>query len=233
MDKYDQVYVEKIEHLTSLKLNSEVITQEIKSDEDKSLLENSSKTIRYFTNKKLKYIWNNELNNFVELKSFENYSLSYFQQHKSLTPEEEFHQRMIYGENLISISITPIFKLFIREILSPFYIFQIFSCALWFYELYIYFATCIVLISTVSIIYSLHSIRRNERALISMIHNVNQVNIIWDLIREDAKSVSSDCLVPGHVIEIKNKTVMQCDALLLEDSNAIVNESMLTGESNL
>ncbi len=77
MDKYDQVYVEKIEHLTSLKLNSEVITQEIKSDEDKSLLENSSKTIRYFTNKKLKYIWNNELNNFVELKSFENYSLSY------------------------------------------------------------------------------------------------------------------------------------------------------------
>ena len=64
-----------------------------------------------------------------------------------------------------------------------------------------------------------------------MIHNVNQVNIIRDLNREDVTDVSSDFLVPGHIIEIKNKTVMQCDALLLEDSNAIMNESMLTGES--
>ena len=35
----------------------------------------------------------------------------------------------------------------------------------------------------------------------------------------------------SKLIEIKNLTIMQCDALLLEDANAIVNESMLTGES--
>ena len=37
-------------------------------------------------------------------------------------------------------------------------------------------------------------------------------------------------LVPGHIIEIKSMTLMQCDAVLL-NGNVIVNESILTGES--
>ena len=37
-------------------------------------------------------------------------------------------------------------------------------------------------------------------------------------------------LVPGDIIEIKNMSMMQCDAVLL-NGNVIVNESILTGES--
>ena len=40
----------------------------------------------------------------------------------------------------------------------------------------------------------------------------------------------SEHLVPGDVIAIKNMSIMQCDAVLL-NGNVIVNESMLTGES--
>jgi magnesium-transporting ATPase (P-type) len=44
------------------------------------------------------------------------------------------------------------------------------------------------------------------------------------------EEVRSEDLVPGDVIAIKNMSMMQCDAVLL-NGNVIVNESMLTGES--
>jgi len=44
------------------------------------------------------------------------------------------------------------------------------------------------------------------------------------------EEVPSESIVPGDVIAIKNMSMMQCDAVLL-NGNVIVNESMLTGES--
>jgi magnesium-transporting ATPase (P-type) len=44
------------------------------------------------------------------------------------------------------------------------------------------------------------------------------------------EEISSEQLVPGDIILIKNMTCMQCDALIL-DGNVLVDESMLTGES--
>lgn len=85
--------------------------------------------------------------------------------------------RKLYGENSIRIHLTPIFVMFFREVLSPFYIFQVFSCALWFYDDYVYYASCIVFISTVSITSSLFSIRHNERALRDIIHSAGTVTV--------------------------------------------------------
>lgn len=69
-------------------------------------------------------------------------------------------RRLLFGENSISIHLTPIYALFFKEVLSPFYIFQIFSCTLWFYDDYYYYASCIVLLSSISITFSLYSIRQ-------------------------------------------------------------------------
>ncbi len=44
------------------------------------------------------------------------------------------------------------------------------------------------------------------------------------------EEIKSELLVPGDIIGIKNMSIMQCDAVLL-NGNVIVNESMLTGES--
>jgi cation-transporting ATPase 13A3/4/5 len=49
----------------------------------------------------------------------------------------------------------------------------------------------------------------------------------WKVVEEE---VPSESIVPGDVIAIKNMSIMQCDAVLL-NGNVIVNESMLTGES--
>lgn len=239
-DKYNQQFVEKIQHLTNSNIN-QLITNNLNDKEENSVLLTKDTEIQYFTNKKWKYLFNKTQNNYEKLKGLEDdYSFKYFQQQTGLNDQEQTIKRSIYGDNSISVSITPILKLFVREILTPFYIFQIFSMALWYYEKYIYFATCIVVISVVSIVYSLHSIRRNERALRNMIHNINQVCVFRkkrfssnskNESEYDEITISSNDLVPGDLIEIKNLTIMQCDALLLEDANAIVNESMLTGES--
>ena len=44
------------------------------------------------------------------------------------------------------------------------------------------------------------------------------------------EEISSENLVPGDIIEIKNQSMMQCDVVLLNGS-VILNESILTGES--
>ena len=44
------------------------------------------------------------------------------------------------------------------------------------------------------------------------------------------EEIPSEFLVPGDIVAVKNMSVMQCDAILL-NGNVIVNESMLTGES--
>ncbi len=42
-------------------------------------------------------------------------------------------------------------KLLISEVLNPFYLFQIWSCALWYVSEYEYYATCILLFSVITV----------------------------------------------------------------------------------
>lgn len=46
------------------------------------------------------------------------------------------------------------------QVLSPFYIFQLFSCILWYADEYVIYASCISFISIVSIIVTLYTLRR-------------------------------------------------------------------------
>ena len=116
--------------------------------------------------------------------------------------------------------------MFFREVLSPFYIFQVFSCALWFFDDYYYYASCIVFISAVSIAYSLYSIRGNERALRDIIHSESTITAfrkdITGKSRFYEEDIPSEHLVPGDLIAIKNMTVMQCDVVLLNGNYCLV-----------
>jgi len=51
------------------------------------------------------------------------------------------------------------------QALNPFYIFQLFSCALWFGDEYYYYASCIIIVSFVSLavqIYQTRSVRAHS-----------------------------------------------------------------------
>uniref|UniRef100_A0A7N6B4I5 P-type ATPase A domain-containing protein n=1 Tax=Anabas testudineus TaxID=64144 RepID=A0A7N6B4I5_ANATE len=124
-----------------------------------------------------------------------------------------------------------LFSLFLHQVLNPFYIFQLFSVALWSAEDYYYYASAIVLMSVISIATSLYTIKKQYVMLHDMVaaHSVVRVSMCRG--NKETEEAMSTELVPGDVISIPaNGMIMPCDAVLIH-GNCIVNESMLTGES--
>ncbi|XP_052761009.1 polyamine-transporting ATPase 13A3-like isoform X1 [Mya arenaria] len=185
---------------------------------------------RYFVTKKMKYIWNQESSMFSKVKGIEeDVTVNYFHDTSCLSFTDVSRRRMLYGFNSVDIHVTPIIKLLFKEVLSPFYIFQLFSCSLWYADEYEYYASCIVFISVLSITATIYQTRKMQRALRNTVQSSTIVSVIRN--GNESMDISSEDLVPGDVIEIpRNGCLMQCDAVLITGS-CIVNESMLTGES--
>uniref|UniRef100_A0A3B4AHY4 Polyamine-transporting ATPase 13A3 n=1 Tax=Periophthalmus magnuspinnatus TaxID=409849 RepID=A0A3B4AHY4_9GOBI len=140
-------------------------------------------------------------------------------------------RRLFFGENEIAVRVPSLFKLLIKEVLNPFYIFQLFSVILWSAEDYYYYATAIVFMSVISIATSLYTIKRQYVMLHDMVaaHSVVRVSVCRG--DKEVEQAMSTELVPGDVIAIPaNGMIMPCDAALIQGT-CIVNESMLTGES--
>ncbi|KAF4020869.1 hypothetical protein G4228_012718, partial [Cervus hanglu yarkandensis] len=166
-----------------------------------------SQQIRYFTHHSVKYFWNDSLHNF------------------------DFLKKLLYGVNEIAVKVPSVFKLLVKEVLNPFYIFQLFSVILWSTDEYYYYAITIVIMSVVSIISSLYAIRKQYIMLHDMVAAHSTVRVSVCRVNEEIEEIFSTDLVPGDVMVIPlNGTVMPCDAVLI-NGTCIVNESMLTGES--
>ncbi|OWF45588.1 probable cation-transporting ATPase 13A3 [Mizuhopecten yessoensis] len=186
--------------------------------------------VRYFISKKVKYVWNPEKDLFEKLRGLEqSTSCSYFHNTKGQSRAEQIKSRATYGVNRIDVNITPLFQLFFLQVLSPFYVFQMFSATVWFIEWYYYYAGFIVGISILSMSVAIYQTRTTELALRSTIESSSNVLVCRG--KNVYEEISSDDLVPGDVIEIPRRgCMMQCDAVLVS-GNCIVNEGMLTGES--
>uniref|UniRef100_A0A3B3XIL2 Polyamine-transporting ATPase 13A3 n=1 Tax=Poecilia mexicana TaxID=48701 RepID=A0A3B3XIL2_9TELE len=173
--------------------------------------------IRYFTFHSTKYYWNDEMQNFkVWLNAL------------FLSP---FVRRLFFGVNEIAVKVPSVFKLLIKEVLNPFYIFQLFSVILWSADEYYYYAVAIVVMSVISIATSLYTIKKQYVMLHDMVaaHSIVRVSVCRA--NNDVEETLSIDLVPGDVVVIpSNGTIMPCDAVLISGT-CIVNESMLTGES--
>jgi cation-transporting P-type ATPase 13A2 len=141
-------------------------------------------------------------------------------------------QLLKYGNSNIVVPTRSIPSILIEEVLNPFYLFQIFSMALWFWDGYRYYATVILVISVASATTSLVETRTNLRNVREMANYSCPVNVMRKGDENQLEEVESSTLVPGDVIEIPlaPETIMPCDFVLLTGT-CIVNESMLTGES--
>ncbi|VDO07249.1 unnamed protein product [Rodentolepis nana] len=142
------------------------------------------------------------------------------------------HLLAFFGPNRIHIPLTPVHVKLFREILSPFYVFQIFSIILWMTAEYYYYASIILLFSAVSIILSAYSCRKNERRLRDKVQMAESVMVLRQ--NYDApRVVPSTNLVPGDIICIPPQGCeMVADVLLLSGSCS-VNEASLTGNLEL
>uniref|UniRef100_A0A4W6DQS8 ATPase 13A3 n=1 Tax=Lates calcarifer TaxID=8187 RepID=A0A4W6DQS8_LATCA len=194
-----------------------------------------TQVIRYFTFHSTKYYWNDEVQNFEVLNGLEDLQISCSTLHSEhsagLTRNQQEYRRLFFGVNEIAVKVPSVFKLLIKEVLNPFYIFQLFSVILWSADEYYYYAVAIVFMSVISIATSLYTIKKQYVMLHDMVaaHSIVRVSVCRA--NNDIEEILSTDLVPGDVMIIpSNGTIMPCDAVLVSGT-CIVNESMLTGES--
>jgi cation-transporting ATPase 13A2 len=64
----------------------------------------------------------------------------------------------LYGPNEVSTTITPIPLILLKEVLTPFYIFQVISLGIWFADEYYYFASCVVIMTLISLVSATYAI---------------------------------------------------------------------------
>ncbi|XP_073958763.1 polyamine-transporting ATPase 13A3-like isoform X1 [Choristoneura fumiferana] len=142
-------------------------------------------------------------------------------------PSGEKRARMlnIYGLNEIKVPVQSVLTLVLLEVVNPFYVFQVFTIAVWLAEPYYYYCGAVVLMSTFGVATSVIQTKKNQESLRATVEAHASVQL-WD-----SREVDSRCVAPGDVITLPpHGCVMLCDCVLLAGS-AIVNESMLTGES--
>ncbi|KAL3201952.1 hypothetical protein MRX96_012220 [Rhipicephalus microplus] len=183
----------------------------------------------FFYNKRIKYIWKTDLQRFVKLEGLEVDSCQdLLTMSAGLSGSDVDYQQALFGENSLSIEITPVYKLVINEVFSPFYMYQLFIVIVWMVQVYYQFAVCVVLLSIISVSVSVWQTRKQTRALKEAVHTESKVTVLRD---ETEVTLSSKELVPGDVVILSERHhIMECDAVLI-NGDCIVNESMLTGES--
>ncbi|XP_068589338.1 polyamine-transporting ATPase 13A2 isoform X2 [Cebidichthys violaceus] len=192
--------------------------------EEKSLL-------HYYLFEGLRYIWLARKGAFCRVSVLnENWTCKdLYDFQKGLSHLEQSSRRRMYGPNLIDVPVKPYIQLLFKEVLNPFYVFQVFSIILWMVDQYYFYAICILIISVFSIGISLYEIRKQSITLRNMAQFVTNVTIRRNSGVEEC--VSSEELVPGDCLIIPQEgLLLPCDAALLT-GECLVNESMLTGES--
>ncbi|CDO77638.1 hypothetical protein BN946_scf184946.g32 [Trametes cinnabarina] len=139
-------------------------------------------------------------------------------------------QRMsLFGPNLIDIEGKSTLSLLIDEVIHPFYVFQIASIILWSLDDYYYYAFCIALISAISIVTTLVETKQTIRRMREMSRFVCKVRVYRDSTWIECDSSE---LVPGDIVDLIEPPLNTLPAdMFLLSGDAIVNESMLTGES--
>ncbi|XP_007946210.1 probable cation-transporting ATPase 13A4 [Orycteropus afer afer] len=190
--------------------------------------------VRCIKVQKIRYVWDNLEGQFQKIGSLEDWLTSakiHVKFGSGLTREEQEIRRLICGPNTIDVEITPIWKLLIKEVLNPFYIFQLFSVCLWFSEDYKEYAFAIILMSIISIALTIYDLRKQSVKLHHLVESHNSITVSVYGRKAGVQDLESHFLVPGDLLILTgNKVQMPCDAVLI-DGSCVVDEGMLTGES--
>nr|XP_013815067.1 PREDICTED: probable cation-transporting ATPase 13A4 isoform X1 [Apteryx mantelli mantelli] len=183
---------------------------------------------------KVRYVWNISVKQFQKVGVLEDHhtcSAIHAKFGCGLTCDEQNVRRLICGPNTIDVPVIPIWKLLIKEVLNPFYVFQLFSVCLWFAEDYMEYAIAIIIMSLLSISLTVYDLRQQSVKLHRLVESHNNIMVTVCRNKEGFQELESHLLVPGDMLVLKEgRALLPCDAILVS-GQCIVNESMLTGES--
>ncbi|XP_043279713.1 polyamine-transporting ATPase 13A3-like [Venturia canescens] len=245
--KYKSYYVKDVKTVTTRKLRPKTFASTLSTIDDETLkniegkdlgirLENGTlrevPEYRAFWFKKQCYIWDDTKSEFARLVGLDKFvacSDLHLENGQGLSKDEQLLRRIVYGNNEIIVPVQSILILLLLEVLNPFYIFQVFTLAVWLAEGYYYYTGAIILMSLFGITSSIMQTRRNQINLHGTVASTETVRVRRSCGKFE--SVSSAELVPGDVIELpRYQGTVICDVVLLT-GHCILNESMLTGEA--
>ncbi|KAJ7188128.1 hypothetical protein C8R46DRAFT_1053735 [Mycena filopes] len=149
--------------------------------------------------------------------------------HRGIESPVRQQRLSLFGKNEVDIEGKSTVSLLVDEVIHPFYVFQIASIILWSLDDYYYYAFCIALISVLSITTTLIETKKTISRMREMSRFSCDVDVLVDgtWITRDSSQ-----LVPGDVVNISSSQISLIPAdMFLLSGDAIVNESMLTGES--
>ncbi|XP_057596159.1 probable cation-transporting ATPase 13A5 [Hippopotamus amphibius kiboko] len=182
---------------------------------------------------KIRYVWNNLEKRFQKVGLLEDSNTCYDIHHTfglGLTSEEQEVRRLVCGPNAIEVEIQPIWKLLVKQVLNPFYVFQAFTLTLWLSQGYIEYSVAIIILSVLSIVLSVYDLRQQSVKLHNLVEDHNKVQVTITARGKGLQELESRLLVPGDILVLPGKLSLPCDAVLI-DGSCVVNEGMLTGES--
>ncbi|XP_059057929.1 polyamine-transporting ATPase 13A3-like isoform X1 [Achroia grisella] len=183
---------------------------------------------RYFRHKKHALVWDASRGVWARLAGAEaGATCAQLHARAATAPSAERRARMlnIYGLNEIKVPVQSILTLVLLEVFNPFYVFQLFTIAVWLAEPYYYYCIAVVLMSTFGVATSVIQTKKNQESLRATVEAHDTVQL-WD-----GRSVDSRAVAPGDVVVLPSRGCkLHFDAVLLTGS-AVLNESMLTGES--
>ncbi|ELV13358.1 putative cation-transporting ATPase 13A5 [Tupaia chinensis] len=188
-------------------------------------------TLRCIHVQKIRYVWNTVEKQFQKVGLLEDSNSCYDIHHTfglGLTSEEQEVRRLVCGPNAIEVEIQPIWKLLVKQVLNPFYVFQAFTLTLWLSQGYIEYSVAIIILSLISIVLSVYDLRQQSVKLHNLVEEHNKVQVTTIVKDKGLQEMESRLLVPGDILILPGKMSLPCDAVLI-DGSCVVNEGMLTG----
>uniref|UniRef100_A0A8C4KRS5 Cation-transporting ATPase n=1 Tax=Equus asinus asinus TaxID=83772 RepID=A0A8C4KRS5_EQUAS len=189
--------------------------------------------LRYIQVQKIRYVWDNLEKRFRKVGSLEDSNTCYDIHHTfgpGLTSEEQEVRRLVCGPNAIEVEIQPIWKLLVKQVLNPFYVFQAFTLTLWLSQGYLEYSVAIIILTIISIALSVYDLRQQSVKLHNLVEDHNKVRVTIVVKGKGLQELESRLLVPGDILTLPGKVSLPCDAVLI-DGSCVVDEGMLTGES--
>ena len=140
------------------------------------------------------------------------------------------HHRAKYGENLKLVPVPTLFEYLYKEMTTPFFILQYLSALIWVLENSYVYSIILLSVSFLLTNVSYLFVRSSQNKIKELADYDIKVKVFRKKDTSLYQIISSKDLVPGDLFALENNIKLPCDVLLLS-GEAIINESMLTGES--
>jgi len=187
-----------------------------------------------FKYQKREFIWNKEKGCFSPPIFFVDNSaltIGELKAKKGLKTSDLEYSRKKYGKNIFDIPVPTFMELFIEHALAPFFVFQVFSIALWMMDEMWYLS-----LFSLFMLFSFEATTVYQRKSTMTEFQSMGIKPYKIFVYRDSKwqKISTDDLLPEDIVSVvrtpQEDLSIPCDLILLAGS-CIVNEAMLSGES--